>query len=93
MLKENSSVIQELITKVNQIDISNDSGARLFSRVTSNKVRALSTLNFNKEWKQDSQKFKSAIVYNVNSNGFNSYIFSLNSDEWDALYNYMNRLF
>ncbi len=89
--EENSTQIQNIKDKVKQTD-TNDAGAKLFSEVTSDKFKALSTLNADKSWKQGHQKFVSAIIYNIDSNGFNSKIYKLSSDEWDLLFNYMNRV-
>jgi mono/diheme cytochrome c family protein len=93
IIKENDSVIQNLLQKVSQVSSSNESGAKLFNEVTTDKARALTTLNYDKNWKQDYTKFRNAIVYNVSTNGFNNNIFKLSSDEWNTLYSYMNRLF
>ncbi|MDO8548685.1 MAG: cytochrome c [Ignavibacteria bacterium] len=93
IMEENSTTVQTLVQKVNQVNYESDAGARVFNSVTSNKLRALTTLNSDNSWKQDYQKFVRTLIYNVNSNGFNNNIFRLSSDEWNALYNYMNRLF
>jgi mono/diheme cytochrome c family protein len=93
MLQENSSTIQNLAQKVSRVDNTNDAGAKMFNLVTSNKLRALATLDSDKTWKDNYQKFVSSIVYNVNHNGFNNNIFKLSSEEWNTLYNFMNGLF
>lgn len=93
MLQENSSTIQNLAQKVSRVDNTNDAGAKMFNLVTSNKLRALATLDSDKTWKDNYQKFVSSIVYNVNNNGFNNNIFKLSSEEWNTLYNFMNGLF
>ncbi|RPI70135.1 MAG: cytochrome c [Ignavibacteriales bacterium] len=93
IIEENNSVYQELMQKVNQANSDNSAGSKIFSRIASNKIQAMATLNSDKSWVQSNQRFMSAIVYNVQNNGFNSNIFKLSSDEWDILYNYMTSLF
>jgi mono/diheme cytochrome c family protein len=93
IMKENDATVQTLVQKVNQFSSETDAGARIFNDVTSNKLRALTTLNSDKSWKQSYQKFISSVIYNVSSNGFNNNVFKLSSDEWNAMYSYMNRIF
>ncbi len=93
IMEENSSTVQTLVQKVNQVSSDSDAGAGIFNSVTSNKMRALTTLNSDKSWKQNYQKFINSVIYNVNSNGFNNNLFKLSSNDWNVLYNYMNGLF
>jgi len=90
IMEENNSTVQTLVQKVNQVSSDTNAGARIFNQVTSNKLRALTTLNSDKSWKQDYKKFVRTLIYNVNSNGFNNNIFKLSSFEWNALFSYMN---
>jgi mono/diheme cytochrome c family protein len=93
ILNENNSTVQTIVQKVNQVSSDSDAGARIFNRVTSNKLRALTTLNSDQTWKRDYQKFISSVIYNVSTNGFNNNVFKLSSNDWNVLYNYMNSLF
>jgi len=90
IMEENNSTVQTLVQKVNQVSSDTNAGARIFNQVTSNKLIALTTLNSDKSWKQDYQKFINSVIYNVNNNGFNNNIFKLSSSEWNALFSYMN---
>ncbi len=92
IVKESSTSIQDISQKLNQIN-SNSNFAQMFSSITSNEIKALTTLDSDKSWKQDYQRFINSIVYNVNRNGFNNNIFKLSSNDWDLLYSYMNGLF
>ncbi|OGU27094.1 MAG: hypothetical protein A2057_06910 [Ignavibacteria bacterium GWA2_35_9] len=93
IIKESDSQIQNLISKVSEINGSDETGAKIFKLVTSNELKALVTLNSGAAWKQDYQKFADIIIYNMPENGFNENIFKLSGNEWDALYKYMNSYF
>ena len=93
IIKESDSQIQNLISKVSEINGSDETGAKIFKLVTNNELKALVTLNFGMTWKQDYQKFADIIIYNMPENGFNENIFKLSGNEWDALYKYMNSYF
>ena len=93
IIKESDSQIQNLISKVSEINGSDETGAKIFKLVTRNELKALVTLNSGAAWKQDYQKFADIIIYNMPNNGFNDNIFKLSGDEWDALYKYMNSYF
>jgi len=92
IVKESSTSIQDISQKLSKI-YSNRNVAQIFGKITSNEIKALTTLNSNKSWKQDYQRFINSIVYNVNRNGFINNIFKLSSNDWDLLYSYMNGLF
>ena len=93
IIKESDSQVQNLISKVSEINGSDETGAKIFKLVTNNELKALVTLNFGMTWKQDYQKFADIIIYNMPENGFNENIFKLSGNEWDALYKYMNSYF
>ena len=93
IIKESDSQVQNLISKVSEINGSDETGAKIFKLVTNNELKALVTLNSGMTWKQDYQKFADIIIYNMPENGFNENIFKLSGNEWDALYKYMNSYF
>lgn len=94
IINESKDEVQGLIQKLNRIsENSNEAGAKIFNNVTNNKLKALATLNSSSSWKQSQEKFIKTVIYSLNQNGFTNKLFSLNSNEWDALYNYMSRLF
>ncbi|HKZ66083.1 MAG TPA: cytochrome c [Chitinophagaceae bacterium] len=93
IIKESDSQVQNLISKVSEINGSDETGAKIFKLVTNNELKALVTLNSGAAWKQDYQKFADIIIYNMPENGFNENIFKLSGNEWDALYKYMNSYF
>ncbi len=93
IIEEESQPKSEKITQVIQ-QVSRDAnseGARIFNQVTNNKSKALTILLGSDNWRQSEKDFVDIIVYNTNVNGFNGKVYSLSGDEWDALFNYMNK--
>jgi mono/diheme cytochrome c family protein len=94
VISENDSVSQN-ITRLMRNDAldQNDPGAQVFSKVSRNKLKALVSLSRNLKWKQDEKLFIDNIVYNIKQNGFTGDVYNLSSNQWNDLYNYLNRLF
>jgi mono/diheme cytochrome c family protein len=94
ILNENKTAVQNLVQKLNKISESKtEEGARIFNLVTDNKLKALTVLSNSTDWKNNRQKFYNTLVYSVNNKGFNGKVFTLSDTEWDALFNYISRLF
>jgi mono/diheme cytochrome c family protein len=94
IIDENKSTVQNLVQKLSRISEDRaEEGARIFNIVSDNKIKALTTLSSSADWKQNQEKFYSTIIYSAGNNGFTSKIFILADSEWDALFNYMSRLF
>jgi len=94
VISENDSVSQN-ITRLMRNDAleQNDPGAQVFSKVSRNKLKAFVSLSRNLNWKQDEKLFIDNIVYNIKQNGFTGDVYNLSSNQWNDLYNYLNRLF
>jgi hypothetical protein len=93
IVKENSSAIQSVMQKLEQLNTSTGEGAKVFDNVASNKVRAITALSFDQSWKENSEKFKRSIIYNVNVNGFNNNVLKLSSTDWNELHSYLSGVF
>ena len=61
-------------------------------KVTKNPDLVITSLVNSQVWKNNKDNFVSLVVDNVNQDGFNDQIFSLNETQWTLLYNYMNRI-
>ena len=92
IIKENVPVVEKIkaiLSSINNIKVS--SGKDIFEKVTSDQFTALTTLNADLSWKKDQKLFISIIVNDALNNGFKGQIFQLSSNEWSALYNFLNR--
>ncbi|MBS4033722.1 MAG: c-type cytochrome [Ignavibacterium sp.] len=90
LLKENelkTNTIENIVGNINQ---DNSRGASIFKSVSKNPVKSISFLVKNNGWKQFERNFIDFVSNNVNTNGFDSGIFRLTSDEWSLLYSYLN---
>lgn len=65
-------------------------GADLFRSVSIDSDKAVSFLIQNSGWKQNEQSFINYVLDNVNQNGFSVKVINLKSDEWSALFSYLN---
>jgi len=94
-------IVEENKAKVNELSallsaISNDredNGSGIFSRISNNKIQALSALKTSADWKGNPDRFTSLIYSNVNENVFNNNVRNLSDEEWNELYNYLSRYF
>lgn len=92
ILNENAQKEIKLKTVLQKInDDVTDRGAEIFKRVASNKIKAVNTLSTAAGWKQNIQKFISLISSSVNNGGFSSKINSLSQEEWNFLFNFLNK--
>lgn len=86
--------IQKLENAISQIDKDGTTdGAKIFNKVTDDKLDALTSLNDNTDWLKNENQFVNIIVNNVNQNGFNERVFLLTKDDWNTFYNYMTKYF
>jgi len=91
---------EENIEKVNKVNsaiefIHKDQTNRsslLLKKVTNNLHLALSALENSRKWRSNSRSFLSFITSEINQNGFNGKILNLNSEEWNNLYSYLNKI-
>jgi len=82
--------INKLTEKINSL--SSDAGYNIFNKVVKDENTALMFLTINNEWKNSEDRFVNLLVNNVNQNGFNGAIYNLSSNEWNVLYNFLNKL-
>ncbi len=68
-------------------------GAKIFEKVTKDKVRALTVLSGTDEWHNNEKKFIDLVVNELSENGFNDNVHDLSSSEWNSLYDYMGKFF
>lgn len=68
---------------------SNQQGARIFDRITTSKIQAVSYLKSSDSWK--SGDFKSYIIRGINRFTFNKQVFDLNEKEWNELRNFVTQ--
>ena len=69
----------------NKIDV----GVEIFNKVTTDKIRALTTLNSSADWRQNQQKFVSIVYGSINNGGFSSRVNNLSKEEWNRLFNFL----
>lgn len=72
------------------IESDNTSGAMIFKSVSSNIFKSVSFFIKNRLWKQSESSLINVVSLNVNQNGFGGEIFRMTSEEWSALYSYLN---
>lgn len=92
IIKENNAKYQKILKEMNTID--NDKvneGPRLFDKIAKDKIKALAVLNNSSGWHNNQQKFISIIVNEVGQNAFNGNVYNLTSNQWNTLYNYLNK--
>ncbi len=94
MEKNAKSETKDLDGIINKISSdTTDEGYQIFSRVTNNKIKAITSLNDNTNWLKNEDGFVNTIVNNVNQNGFDGKIYLLTKDNWNTLYRYMSKYF
>ncbi len=92
IIKENQGKAVKVKKTIEEISGDKSDGAVIFKKVTKNQDLAITSLINSLVWKNNKDKFVNLVVDNVNQDGFNDQIFSLNDSEWSLLYNYMNRI-
>lgn len=94
IVKETLYDAKKLYTLLSVIDReSNQPGAALFNSITSNREKAAATLIQNQNWKSSETAFVNFVTGNIVTNGFKGSAVSLNSDEWNSLFNYLRNVF
>ena len=88
---------QKIINVIKVIDgdaaNTNLEGAKIFEKVASDKVRALTVLSGTDEWHNSEKKFIDLVVNELSENGFNDNVHDLSSSEWNSFYDYMGKFF
>ena len=81
-----------MITDIEKIEGENNTkSVVLLNHVTDNLKLAYSALENSNKWRGSQDLFVRFLTTNVNQNGFNGNIFNLNNEEWNTLYNYLNK--
>lgn len=88
--EKKSEFIQKLIPEILN---SSELGAELLKDNTSDVSKAIAVLMNDNSWKNNQNQFVSLVVNEVNQNGFSNSVFSLNSEDWNVLFNYINQKF
>ena len=84
---------QKIMDALNMINKnSNDNGAAIFNKITSDKIKALTMLSSTDEWKNNEQTFVDLVVDELNEAGFNDKVHELSNSEWDSFYNYISKV-
>lgn len=85
--------IQNIYDVVSNINNNPDSpGARIFNKVSRDKVRTLSYLSKTAQWKGSLDDFIKTVNSSLNVNGFGAGAATLSATEWSELYNYLKAL-
>ncbi|MFZ0452747.1 MAG: cytochrome c [Ignavibacteriaceae bacterium] len=92
IIKENQGKAEKVKKTIEEISEDQSDGAVIFKKVTKNQDLVITSLINSQVWKNNKDKFVSLVVDNVNQDGFNDQIFSLNDAQWNLFYNYMNRI-
>ncbi len=92
IIKENNAKYQKIIKEMNSIDNDKvDEGSQLFDKIVKDKLKALTVLDNSTDWHNNKQRFIKVIVNEVGQDAFNGNVFNLTSNQWDILYNYLNK--
>ncbi|HMU41713.1 MAG TPA: cytochrome c [Ignavibacteriaceae bacterium] len=70
---------------------SSEPGAELLRNNTSDVSKAITVLMNDISWKNNQNQFVSLVVNEVKQNGFSNKVFSLTSEDWNVLFNYVNQ--
>ena len=92
IIKESQGKAAKVKETIEEISKDQSDGAVIFKKVTKNPDLVITSLINSQVWKNNKDNFVSLVVDNVNQDGFNDKIFSLNDSQWNLLYNYMNRI-
>ena len=93
VINDNQSLYQNILSALNNISKDSQPGAQIFSRVTNNKIEALTTLSSSDDWHKSEQSFVDIIVNNINQDGFNGNVYDMTKADWNTFYSYMNKNF
>jgi mono/diheme cytochrome c family protein len=90
---ENNEKIERINSVCEQVlNDDSDPSAMLLNDVTSNLQLAFSALLNSDTWRGNKEALVLFLTDNVNQNGFNGRIFSLDQNEWSSIYNYLNNM-
>jgi mono/diheme cytochrome c family protein len=92
IIKESQGKAEKVKKTIEEISEDKSDGALIFKKVTKNPDLVVTSLINSQVWKNNKDNFVSLVIDNVNQDGFNDQIFSLNDSQWNLLYNYMNRI-
>lgn len=92
IINENKGKVEKVKNTIEEISEDKSDGAAIFKKITKNPELAVTSLINSQVWKNNKNIFISLVVDNINQDGFNDKIFSLNDSEWNLLYNYMNKV-
>jgi mono/diheme cytochrome c family protein len=88
--EKKSEFIQKLLPEILN---SSEPGAELLKNNTTDVSRAIAALMNDISWKNNQNQFVSLVVNEVKQNGFSNKVFSLSSEDWIVLFNYVNQKF
>ncbi|NWF49495.1 MAG: cytochrome c [Ignavibacteriaceae bacterium] len=72
----------------------NNEGAKIFEKISINKIKTLSLLNNSSDtWKRSKDKLVNVLVSNFDNKVLSSSLFSLSDNDWNVLFNYLSSLF
>jgi mono/diheme cytochrome c family protein len=92
MLQENESRVNRAESIYREIIENNSKSAFILKSVSSDLIRSISFLIRNNGWEQNERNFIDFVTKNVNQNGFNGRVYNLSSEEWSALFIYLNSI-
>jgi mono/diheme cytochrome c family protein len=93
VIQDGNTKYEKVVNVLKQINTdSNNNGAKIFNKVTDNKIKALTALSSTDAWKKNEQIFVDLVVNEFSDAGFNDSVHNLSSSEWDTFYSYMNKL-
>lgn len=93
MNEEALPVVQKVYSMVSFINNHPDNpGARVFNRISVNKVNTLSYLQASNVLNKDINAFIRTVIKNSGRNGFNSEVVYLNRAEWNVLYEFLSSI-
>lgn len=90
LLQENRLKNDKVNTVFEKLVNDNSTGAVIFKTVSKDLKKSLSYLVKNNGWKQSERSFIEFVTMNINQNGFRTSVLQLSSEEWTALYSYLN---
>ena len=94
VLNETDQKVKKLNEVFNKILADKSSnGVKLFNKVTTDKMKALTLISNTNNWQQNEDAFINSIASDASQNGFNGEVFKLNNKEWDELYRYVSSYF
>jgi cytochrome c2 len=94
IIEDASPEVEKVSSLISLIDKNPETeGAKILNKVSENKFRIFSFLVNNTVWNAGLDDFVNSVIAASPTNGFNEKIVTLSKDEWNELYEYMNKLF